>query len=100
MGFIAERTATGYTVTDSPLMGTMRAVNDEDEVRCRRCNRILKNPKTRLAGIGKVCEGKEGAERVESSGLGPGKWTKAGYQTSYVDEDGQTYPPTDHDQHV
>ena len=55
-------------------------------VHCRRCGRLLKNPKTVAAGIGKVCERKEALEQQLAADLGPGRITPAGYQTSFVDE--------------
>ena len=84
MSLIAERTTTGFHVTDSPMMGKII------EVRCRRCNRVLRDRHSRMDGIGPTCARKEALERAAAEGLGPGKWTSQGYQTAFVDPDEET----------
>lgn len=41
----------------------MKKVAKYKEVRCRRCLRILKNPKARLLGIGSTCQKKENSSK-------------------------------------
>lgn len=39
--------------------------NDKKIVRCRRCGRALKNPTSRVLGIGSTCQKKDGVPFIE-----------------------------------